>query len=252
MGNKNNSLIFNLDVGIKFIMMLVIIISVFLTEKILSFVVIFILITCITIFSKIKKNFVLKNILSFGMIFIFPYAFGYGVTYLLMLFGISHFQNINVSNSLARIGKFILTAYISNLYLYTTQIECIASMFDTLFKPLKRFSIPISEYMLILIISIDEISEMTGIYRIIILERIKIIKNGKKDIKIILKDITDILVNSIVESFGKIGKIQERLKENIVLDKYKLNLSMNDFKGIIFCVIFIVLIVITEYESFYI
>jgi energy-coupling factor transporter transmembrane protein EcfT len=234
---KKPSFINEIDVGIKLFGFLLLIIVLLLSNQFLGVFLVFINVFFLSLLSKVTIKYVLKNILSFGIIFFIPYGFAIILTLVLKYLNIEYISNLDMKTTLIRIIKIILTGYLSNLYLYTTPLEEFSSMLNKVLRPFKRVAKIITDYTIVIMIVLEEISEMTGKYKNIFIKSLKGLKFHLK-----LKSVPNVIVEIIVNSFERLDIIQKKLINTKNIKPYKFKFTFKDVSFLFLIIIQIIIL----------
>jgi energy-coupling factor transport system permease protein len=240
-----------MDAGIKLVISITFAFSIFICKNPISFFIISAFICVSTIFSGISKNVIIKNITPFIVMILLPYVFSIVILKSILLFcnGNFYFFENNTITAIFRTLKIILLSYIGCLYLCSTSIWAVASLFDKLFSPLKRLSVPVSDYIRILVIILCGVPKSAGSAKDIIIQNFTSIRNKNRfDIREFFKTITNSVVAIIANSFQNVEQVHEILnnKNSYRLDSYHYKASKKDLFGVFFFVIIITLLILIE------
>ncbi|WP_434511981.1 hypothetical protein [Desulfitobacterium sp. AusDCA] len=226
-----------LDVGIKGILaILLMAVSAFCQGR-LDFIIFSLYLLAVTILLRSDLRFILKNLISYGVIFILPYFLGLLLSLLAGMFipntiSINHLQ---VTETLIRLGKVFFIWYIGSLYFFTTPFEEILIMLKTVLSPLNAIGIPILKYLNMMMCIMNELTESISRFKMDILEEVRhVFKDKQIGFKVKLSHLANILVSFIANSLQKTDAVQkqvETIKINVYV--YKMRFSKNESLGIL-------------------
>lgn len=232
-----------MNAGIKLILFVSLIVSVFICKNPISFVVIAVFVCGITGFSGISKNVIKRNLIFLSFAVLLPYLFGLAVSELVSVFCYGHFFPLGEKTASAtfRILKVIIAGHIGSLYFYSTPTQAIADLFAKLAYPFKFLNLP--DYAKTLAIILAEIPNSADTAKNMILKEAITSENNQKGIRNRLNRIADDMVSMIVNSFQKIDRIQEALEnEDIAKPQINSNPKRNLAEALIFVLVFALLI----------
>ena len=248
--SKENTILVQMDAGVKICIAILLSIAPFLCEKQMSIGVILIYIFIITVFSGIHMQVLFRNLISYTIMVLVPYLFGYLVSmFFAFLFSNAFFISDNSFKEIAfKFLQLFFIFHIGSLYFYTTPIESVMGMLNKVFSPLKLLGVPISEYINTVMCIVIELPKTITEFGNVLLQQVRlIVKNNSYSFKTNIKQISDVLVSLIVKSFQKIERIEKLIEEGDSnhLYSYRFKFSKNDAIAILsFVVLFTMLIVI--------
>ncbi|MEQ8176443.1 MAG: CbiQ family ECF transporter T component [Syntrophomonadaceae bacterium] len=233
-----------IDAGVKLILALLLAVASAFCKNGLELVYFSIFLLAITAFLKSDLRFMLKNMLSFGIIILIPYMFGILLSLAMSKLYPGAAYDANLNTALLKMIRIFFIWYIGNLYFFTTSLQSIMDMFDKVFLPLNRAGIPVSRYLNMIMFIVNELSRTVGQFKGDIFEQAGLIfKNRQLGVKTKLKELAHILVNYIANSLQRTDEIQEQVKLSCVNNcQYTLRISKNEIAAILGCVIFLVLL----------
>lgn len=235
-----------IDAGIKAILALLLTVALLYCNNWLDLVYFASFLVVITIFLRSNFRFILKNIVSYGIIIVFPYLFGLSLSLLVnKLFPGSAFPNNFIfENVLLKMVKIFFVWYIGSLYFFTTPFRSLVDMLNKFFSPLNSLGIPVSKYLNIVMCIVNELTKSVGRFKQDILDQARhIFKNNHLGVKAKSKELSKILVNFIVNSLQKTGEIQKQAQLNSLDNgQYQLRITKNTIVAILSCIIFLLLL----------
>jgi hypothetical protein len=230
--NIKNSLLSEIDTGLKALLAIVLVAAVLLCEKQVSLLVIFLYTVIATVLLGSNFRFLLKNMVSYAIIFMFPYIFG---LLLSIFFGFVFSNNPSASvmllkEALLRIVKIFFVWYIGSLYICSTPLESILGMLKKVLRPLNNFGVPIDKHLNIIMCIVIELNESVKEFKNNSLAQARdAIKDKSLCFKIKIKEISNILVCFIANSLHRTEHIQELVAQTNVNDlKYNFRFSRSE------------------------
>lgn len=176
---------------------------------------------------------ILKSILAYIIIVIIPYIFGLLIAVLVSKITGNDLTTLysSLEDVALRLFQLFILWYAGIIYLNSTKIESILGLFDKLLSPLKRFGVPVSDFLKIIMCVIQELKELAPEVKQSFSESFSYIvgkRNGLSKSK--MEGIGNIMVNFFVKSFERLGKVENYVKkvENKDLFDYKFTVSMTD------------------------
>jgi energy-coupling factor transport system permease protein len=226
-----NSLLAEIDAGLKAILAIVLVIAALVCVKQVSLLVIFLYTVIATVLLGSNFRFLFKNMVSYAIIIMFPYLFG---LLLSMFFGFI-FSNpfaseILLKEALLRMVKIFFVWYIGSLYIFSTPLESILGMLKKVLQPLNSLGIPISKHMNIIMCIVFELNESVNEFKNNSLAQARnAIKDKSLCLKTKIKEISNILVCFIANSLHRTEHIQELVAQTNVNDlKYNFRFSRSE------------------------
>lgn len=234
-----------MDSGIKLLVFLILGACPFFIDSYINYVLIVAYLLVATYLTRIKFSVIIKNIAAYILIIILPYTFG-----LLMAVGVAKItgnEMIALYNSInevvIRLFQLFLLWYAGILYFNSTKIESVLGVFDKLLSPLKRIGVPVSDFLKVIMCVIKELKELGPEVKKSFSESASVIFGKGQSLSTgKLKAISQLLVAFIVNSFERIGKVEEYVKQ--VQDKDLFNYQFAISKADVLAVISIIFLVI--------
>jgi energy-coupling factor transport system permease protein len=227
-----NSLLAEIDAGLKALLAIVLVTVALFCEKQLSLLVIFLYTVMATVLLGSNFKFLFKNIVSYAIIFMFPYLFGLMLS---MFFSFIFSNNPSVSDflfkeALLRMVKIFFIWYIGSLYICSTPLESILGMLKKVLQPLNRLGVPISKHLNIIMCIVTELNESVNEFKDNALAKVReIIRDKSLSFTTKIKEISNILVCFIANSLQRTQHIQELVAQTNVNDlKYKFRFTRNE------------------------
>lgn len=196
----------------------------------------------ITILLQGGPGFVLKNLLSYGVIILFPYCFGILLSLLISRLYSPYFFEVNLPGAFLKMLKLFFVWYIGNLYFFTTSLESIVNVLNKAFSPLNAIGIPAAKYLNMVLFIVNELTRSVSQFKQNILEQARnIFKSGRRGFKPKAIDLSNILVAFIANSLERTDEIQEQIELNRAdTGQYTLRISKNEILAILSSIIFMV------------
>lgn len=221
-----------LDVGIKAGLAFLLAVASSFCRGLPDFIIFSIYLMIVTVLLKSNLKFILKNLISYVIIFIIPYFLGLFLSALVsrIFASPSPVTHQLLIESSIRMGKVFFVWYIGSLYFFTTPLEEILVMLNTVLSPLNERGIPILKYLNMMMCILNELTESISQFKMVILEKARqIFKNQQLSLKVKLDSLADILVSFIANSLQKTDDIQKRV-ENMQINTYiyKMRISRNE------------------------
>jgi len=232
-----------MDVGIKLVLAILLAAVSSFCRKWMDLGCFSVFLLAVTILLKSDLRFVIKNLLSFGIIIVFPYSFGLLFSLVLgRLFpGFAYMGAVNWNPVFIKIIKIFFIWYIGNLYFFTTSFEAITDMLNKVFAPLNAKGIPVAKYLNMVVFIINELAGSVSQFKKDIFEQAKhVIKNDNLSAKTKIKELSHILASFIASSLQRAGEIQERMELDASGNcRYSLRIARNEIAAILIIVIFV-------------
>jgi energy-coupling factor transport system permease protein len=234
--NIKNSLLAEIDAGLKALLAIALVIAALVCEKQVSLLVIFLYTMIATVLIGSNFKFLFKNIVSYAIIIIFPYLFG---LLLSMFFGFIFSNNqfasgILLQEALLRLVKIFIVWYIGSLYIFSTSLESILGMLKKVLQPLNSFRVPVSKYLNIIMCIVIELNESVNEFKNNTMAQARnAIKDKSLGFKTKIKEISNILVCFIADSLHRTEHIQELIAQTNVNNLiYTFKFSRSEFLAV--------------------
>lgn len=226
-----------LDVGIKGALAVLLMVASAFCQGYLDFIIFSLYLLIVTILLRSNLRFVLKNLISYGVIFILPYFLGLFLSILVSMImpAASSINHLQVTETLIRMGKVFFIWYIGSLYFFTTPFEEILIMLNTVLYPLNAKGIPILKYLNMMMCIMNELTESISRFKMDILEKVRqVFKDKQIGFKVKLNCLANILVSFIANSLQKTEAIEKQV-ETLQINAYiyKMRISRNESLAIL-------------------
>jgi len=235
-----------MDSGIKLLVLLILGIAPFFISCHMSYMLLLAYLIALTHFLRIQLSVIFKNTVAYVIIIILPYIFGFLVAILVSSVTGNDLTKLysSLEDVSLRLFQLFILWYAGILYLNSTKIESIIGLFDKLLSPLKRFGVPVADFLKIIMCVIQELKELAPEVKKGFTESFSSIFGNRKSLpKSKLAGISQIIVNYFVNSFERLGKVEEYVKnvEDRDLFHYKFTISLHD----VFLVVSIITLVVS-------
>ncbi len=222
-----------MDSGIKLFIAVVLGITPFFIDCYIAYILLMAYFFLLTVLSGIPIRIITKSIITYTIIIIMPYFFGlliaivfYRLTGKYMGAFYSSFEEVAL-----RLLKLFILWYAGSLYLNSTPMQSVIGLFYKLFSPLKQIGVPVSDFLKIIMCVMNELKELAPEVKKSFSESLgQIFRSGKDLSKGKIKAIGYVLVSFIVNSFQRLGKVEEDIKQIETKDIfiYKFTISRVD------------------------
>src|SRR5665648_1030584 len=161
----------------------------------------------------IVRSFVVA-ILTRGVLM--PYLFGLLMNPLIYSFSnnelFSYQQGPN--EIFLRLFKLLIIWYVSILYFHTTPLKTVLGLLDKCLTPLKLVGVPVADYLKVVMGSVIELKEMGAEIMKSLEESVRSVVRGRGGkFNINIKGLSQIIVSLIVNSFGRLDKIERFVEQ---------------------------------------
>lgn len=231
-----------IDAGIKAVLAILLAVASSFCSNGLDLALFTVYLLVITVFLKSDLRFILKNLLSYGIIIVFPYSFGLLLALLVskLLPGSGYVNHVNLDATILKMIKIFFIWYIGNLYFFTTSIESIMDMLNKVFRPLSSVGIPVAKYLNMVMFIINELTRSVGQFKSEIFEQAgHIFKNKQMGLKTKAIEVSNILVAFIANSLQRADEIQEQVEMTMESSsQYYLKITKNEIIAILSFILF--------------
>lgn len=241
---------FDIDGLIKFVLVTTLAVMPFFFQKTVSFSLLTVYLILLTTLSRIKPRTLLVSASSYCIIVLVPYLFGLLINGLMSLFFDSNLlaSYQGPDQILLRLFRLFVIWYVSILYFYTTPMKTVLGLLDKLLFPLKLAGLPVQDYLKVVMCSVLELKETGTELKKSLAESMRSVIGGHGQFKLNIKGLSQIIVSMIVNSFGKLDKL-ERIVENVKpeeLYSYRFRLSSREAVVISSFALFLASVLIVE------
>src|SRR5665648_54806 len=201
---------------IKFIIATLVTVMPFFFLKTMSFVMLSIYLLLATYLSRIKPRTLLISAASYFMVVLMPYLFGLFMNSLIYFFSNNElFSYQQCPNEIfLRLFKLLIIWYVSILYFHTTPLKTVLGLLDKCLTPLKLVGVPVADYLKVVMGSVIELKEMGAEIMKSLEESVRSVVRGRGGkFNINIKGLSQIIVSLIVNSFGRLDKIERFVEQ---------------------------------------
>lgn len=240
-----------LDGLIKFILAVFLAVMPFYFQKPSSYVILFLYLLLLTLYSDIKLQTLIYSASSYFIIVILPYVFGLLINWIITTFtGISLPASYLEAGMLIRLVRLLIIWYVCIFYFHTTSIKTVLGLIDKLCTPLKLVGVPVADYLKVVMCIVLELKQ-TGAEakkNLAATMRVLLDGDGQRRFKLNIKGISQNIVSLIVSSFAKLDRIESFVKQAKAEDLYyyKLRLTKKEFVLALSFILFVAMIRISE------
>lgn len=248
--NTKNSLLADLDAGIKacLAILLTVIASVCIKQESLLLVFLYLVLATVSLGSNFR--FLLNNMVSYGIIFLLPYFLG---LFLSVFFGYlfsntQYVSDLVLKETLLRMVRIFFVWYIGSLYICSTPFKSILGMLKKVFSPLNSLGVPISKYLTIIMCIIIQLTESVSEFKNNTVDQARtIIKNKSMCFKTKINGISNLLVGFIVNSLQKTEEVQKLVDQTDIKNlTYSFRFSKNEILAIFSFIIFFSILILLK------
>lgn len=193
---------------------------------------------------RIKWRTLFLSTVSYVVIVLVPFLFGYLISELLYLFTgneLFAFQQSGYDVFL-RIFRLFVIWFVSILYFHTTPLKTIIGLLDKFLFPLKKAGVPTEDFLKIVMCVVLDLKQKGAELKENFMENARAVMGGDQaTLKAKMKGVSRIIVSSLVNSFEKIDDIQQSI-ENLQADDlygYKLKISLKEIVALVIFSFFI-------------
>jgi energy-coupling factor transporter transmembrane protein EcfT len=238
--NKN----IDIDAGIKAILAILLAAASTLCSNQMDLIYFALYLVVITVLLRSDLRFILKNLASFGLIFVFPYLCGLLLSWLMsrIIPGPIYFT-FDPEAILVKMAKIFFIWYIGSLYFFTTPIISIIDMLNRVLCPLNAWGISISKFLNMIMCIINELNRSLSQFKQDVFNRVRdVIKNNRRGLKTKSKGLANILIDFIANSLQRADEIQGQAELIREYDfRYTLRITKNEVMAILSFIVFLVL-----------
>ncbi|NLP43729.1 MAG: energy-coupling factor transporter transmembrane protein EcfT [Peptococcaceae bacterium] len=224
------NLLAKLDAGVKLILAIVLSIIPFFCQKPSSFFVLVLFLGFLTILARVNLRTLRNSLLSYGIIVIFPYLFGFLVSWLSTRYSANALfvYEQGFSAMALRLFKLFLFWYVGTLYLHSTPLNSLVGVLDKCLYPLKKLGLPIADYLKVLMCVLETLKKSGSEVRKKFQEKKASLSGDHKSLFMLnIKGIAQTIVSFLVDSFQNLDQIQEDLSKIEAEDLYSYKLKVS-------------------------
>lgn len=245
----------NMDGLIKLMIMTVLVVVPFYLEEPVGFLLLLGYLLMWTILLKIKPKTLLLSAASYGIIVLIPYFFGLLISAL--LYWLTQDPRFGMREGaypiFVRLLRLLIVWFVTILYFQTTPVQTVIGIADLFLSPLKAIKVPVSDYLKIVMCVMNQLKE-TGTDALKTMgEKMRASVRGLGIRgKINFKDIAQLIVSLLVDSFDKIEKIEKMVEETHAADlyQYRFHPALKDLVAVATILLFLFLMWLIDKGSF--
>jgi len=245
-----NSLLAELDAGLKACIAIILTIIAAICEKQVSLSLIFLYLVFATVLLGSNFRFLLKNMVAYGIVFLLPYFFGLLLSMLLGHFfsNALYVSDLVLKETLLRMVRIFFVWYIGSLYICSTPLKSMLGMLKKVFSPLNSLGVPVSKYLTIIMCIVIELTESVSEFKNNAVEQARtIFKDKSMCFKTKIKEISNLLVFFIANSLQKTEEIQKLVDQtNSNNFTYNFKVSRNEILAIFSFIILLTFLIFLE------
>lgn len=244
----------DLDAFIKLIIALVLAVAPFKIARPASFMIIGIVLIVAAVMLRLKPRTLLWGAASYGVIVVFPYAFGLAVSAVAALVTADHggqalLDGPAMQHALLRLFKLFVVWYAGIVYFQTTPVPAVLGLLDRLLSPLSRIGVPIRDYLKIVMCVVLELKAAgSGLKQTFLDHQRRAGGSAASTLKHKIGAIARVIAASLASSFDKIDTIQNFVEKTRAEDlfRYTFKLARPERMALLFAALFIVALYLSE------
>ena len=248
-----HSFLAELDVGLKACLAIILTVLAAVCEKPVSLSLVFLYLVLASVLLGRNLRFLLKNLVSYGIIFLFPYSFGLILSMLLgYLFpNALYSSDLVLQDTFIRMVRIFFVWYIGSLYISSTPLNSILGMLKQVFSPLKRLGVPVTNYLTIIMCIVINLTESVSDFKTNAVEQARtIFKDKSLGFKAKLREISSLLVLFIANSLQKTDEIQQLMEQTDLFDfTYRFKIGRNELIAIISFMVLLSVLMLLAYSQ---
>ena len=221
--DKDNNPLVKLDAGVKLVLAVMLSIIPFFCQRQGSFLILVLFLGFLTVLARVSLRTLRNSILSYGIIVIFPYLFGFLISWLTARYSANSLfvYEQGFSAMALRLFRLFLFWYVGTLYLYSTPLSSLLGVLDKCLFPLKKLGVPVSDYLKVLMCVIETLKKSGSEVKNKFEEKKASLSGDHKSLFLLnIKGIAQTVVSFIVDSFQNLDQIQEDLGKIKAEDLY--------------------------------
>lgn len=241
----------DIDGLIKFVLATMLAVMPFFVQKMMSFGLLVVYLLIVTLLSKIKPRTLLISASSYFIVVLMPYLFG------LLMNGIMYsFSNNELfafhqgpGQIFLRLFRLFIIWYISILYFHTTPMKTVFGLLDKLLTPLKLVGIPVADFLKVVMCTVLELKETGTEIKKSLEESMRSALGGhRRKVRLNIKGLSRMIVSLIVNSFGKLDKIESFIERVNPEDLYNYNFRLSKREAVVVLsfILFTILVLMVE------
>lgn len=233
-----------IDPGIKGLVALVLAVLACLSNTGWNMAVLAIYLLIITALLIDDYRFVVKNLVSYGIIFVLPYLVGLSLSLLLgpMISGGTGMTGVDLDAAAVKLLKIFFVWYIGSLYFFTTPFVSVAEMLAQLLGPLNRLGVSVTKYLIMVVWIVDQLTlTVDHFMEDVFVKARQVFKADKTGIRSKLKELADILAGFIANSLSQTESVQSAFSQ-AGLNSYRPKVAGKEILAVLSALILILLL----------
>jgi len=232
-----------LDAGIKTILAILLGLATALCTSTLELVYFALYLVIITFLLGSDLRFIYKNLLSYGVIIVFPYLCGLGLSLLINYLVAAPAYSGHFTATFFKLIKIFFIWYIGSLYFFTTPIRPITEMLNKVLSPLNALGIPVVKHLNMARVVVNELNCSVSRFKEEIMGQARQnFKNEQLGIKAKLQGLSHILAVFITNSLQQTDQIQEQVELTRIGSQYGFRFAKNEILAILSFIILVFLV----------
>lgn len=232
----------DIDPGIKGLVALLLILLACWSKSGWNMMVLAVYLSMITVLLVDDYRFVIKNLVSYAVIFILPYLIGLLLSQLFQQFipgGGAPGISLEVAGP--KLLKLFAVWYAGSLYFFTTPFISIAEMLNQILGPLNRLGIPVTRYLHMVVWIVEQLTKTVDRFMSDVFASVRqIFSDDQMGMKPKLRELADVLAGFIAASLVQTEQIQS-WASGPVLQPYRPRMTGKEAVAVLSTLVFVVL-----------
>ncbi|MEA4925630.1 MAG: CbiQ family ECF transporter T component [Syntrophomonadaceae bacterium] len=233
----------DIDAGIKALLAILLAVTACFCHNGWEFLFFSAYLAAVTFLLKSNLRFILKNLLSYGVIFVVPFLLGFLLHWLMGIIvpGNAYSNGLALEGTAFKMIRIFFIWYIGSLYFSTTPFLAIAEMLNKVLAPLNAWGIPVTRHLHMVICAVGQLARSADQFKQDIMDKSsRIFKGNHSGIKAKLSEFAGILADFIVNSLQQTDQVQGTFANiNLSDGTYKLDIVRNDIIAISSLIVFL-------------
>lgn len=207
----------DMDGLIKLVLFITLALMPFYFVKALSFALLTGYLLIITLLSGIKMRTLFISASSYFIIVLIPYLFGLMINIFISFLSNGYAYTQESAQILLRLLRLFIMWFLSILYFQTTPMKTVLGLLDRFLFPLKLAGLPVQDYLKVVMCAVLELKNTGAELKESLAKSMRSVLGGEKAkfmFKLNIKALSQVIVSLIVNSFGKLDRV-EKLVENV-------------------------------------
>lgn len=202
-----------MDIGIKTILAILLGVATAFCSGWIDFLSFSVYLAVITVWLGSDLKFVAKNLLSYGIVFVFPYLCGILLSLLMNALFSAPMYAGDFEIAFSRMVKIFFIWYIGSLYFFTTPFQLLANMLNQVLSPLNALGVPVAKYLTMASIAVNELTRSLGQFQTEVFEPARnLFKEKSIGMKAKLEELSHLLVAFLAGSLQQTDQIQDQIQ----------------------------------------